>query len=155
MINLVPDNHDIARYAGESKIDPETGRLLGQAFRLRLQEDYLSVYCLNMLEGDDIPGRIEYLRKDIPLRTRSNGKLGVINVGEMKEYVKSGTKGEKNLTITNKPHIDSENPELSCNYHCCVRGFGYDDEIVADLIAECVKDEYPTLSKLKDSRMPR
>lgn len=72
MINLVPDNHDIARYAGESKIDPETGRLLGQAFRLRLQEDYLSVYCLNMLEGGNIPSRIEYLRKDIPLRTRSN-----------------------------------------------------------------------------------
>ena len=155
MINLVLDAHYIARYAGASKINPETGRLLGEAFRLRSQENYLSVYCLNMLKGENISGWVEYLKKDIPLQTRSSGKLGVINVGEMRRYVESGTKREKNLTVTNEPYIDSQHPELNCDYHCGVKGFGYDDEIVADLIAECVKNEYSTLTKSRDSRVSR
>lgn len=108
-----------------------------------------------MLKGDDVLSRIEYLKKDIPLKTSSNGKLGVINVGKMKECVKSESEDKRDLTVTNEPHIDSGHPELDCEYHCGVKGFGCDEDIIADLIAECVKDEYPTLSKLKDSRMPR
>ena len=81
--------------------------------------------------------------------------MGVINVEEMKEYVKFKSKDKRSLTVTHEPKVDPEHPELDCEYHCGIRGFKYDEDIIADLIAECVKDEYPTLSKSKYSRMPR
>lgn len=108
-----------------------------------------------MLEGDDVLSRIEYLRKDIPRETTPNEKLGVINVGEMREYVKSKSEDKRNLTVTHEPKVGPEHPELDCEYHCGVRGFRYDEDLIADLIAECVKGEYPTLRKARDSRMPR
>lgn len=108
-----------------------------------------------MLEGDDVLSRIEYLKKDIPRNTTPNGKLGVINIGAMKKYVKSESKDKRSLTVTHEPYVDPEHPELDCEYHCGVRGFSYDEDIIADLIVECVKGEYPTLSKSRYSRMPR
>ena len=153
MINLIPEDHDVARYASASKIDPETGRLLGAAFYLRPEEPYLSVFCLNMIEGDDTLSQIEYLKEDIPLNTSPNGKLGVINVGEMKEYVLSKSKDKRDLTVTSEPRSNPEDPELDREYHCGIRG--YTEEIIAELIVECVKGEHPTLRKSKYSRMPR
>lgn len=84
----VPDDNDIARYASKSRSD-EHGRLNGSAFRPRKREEYLSVFCLDMIEGDDVLSRIEYLKKDMPLAPRPNGKPGVVNVGHMKEHVES------------------------------------------------------------------
>ena len=153
MINFVPEDHDIARYASASKIDPKTGRLLGVAFYLRPGEPYLSVFCLNMIEGDDTLSQIEYLKKDIPLNTSPNGKLGVVNIGEMKEYVQSRSKDKRDLTVTGEPRSNPEDPELDREYHCGIRG--YTEEIIAELIVECVKGEYPTLRKSKYSKMPR
>ena len=108
-----------------------------------------------MLEGDDVLSRIEYLKKDIPRDTTPNGKLGVINIGTMKKYVKSESEDKRSLTVTHEPYVDPEHSELDCEYHCGVRGFSYDEDLIADLIAESVKGEYPTLSKSRYSRMPR
>ena len=152
MISAIPEGHDIARYASASKIDPETGRLLGAAFYLRPGEEYLSVFCLSMIKGDDTLSQIEYLKKDIPLDTSPNGRLGVLNIGEMKEYVRSSSKDKRDLTVTGEPRSNPKCPELNCEYHCGIRGFGYAEEIIAELIVECVKDEYPTLRKSKYSR---
>ena len=154
-INFIPEDHDIARYASASKIDPETGRLLGAAFYLRPKEPYLSVFCLNMIEGEDTSSQIEYLKKDIPLDTSPNGKLGIVNVGDMKEYVQSRSEDKRDLTVTSEPRSNPEDPELNREYHCGIRGFEYAEEIIAELIVECVKGEYPTLRKPKYSRMPR
>lgn len=155
MINSIPEDHDIARYASPSRINSETGRLLGAAFHLRSKEPYLSVFCLNMIKGNDTLSQIEYLKKDIPLNTNLNGKLGVVNIGKMKEYVQTRSEDKRNLTVTSEPKSNPEDPELNREYHCGIRGFGYAEEIIAELIVECVKDEYPTLKKSKYSRMPR
>ena len=80
----VPDDNDTARCAGKSRSD-EHGRLNGSALRPRKREEYLSVFCLDMIEGDNVSSRIEYLKKDMPLAPRPNGKLGVVNVGHMKK----------------------------------------------------------------------
>lgn len=106
-----------------------------------------------MIEGDDTLSQIEYLKKDIPLNTSPNGRLGVVNIGEMKEYVQSRSKDKRDLTVTGEPRSNPEDPELDREYHCGIRG--YTEEIIAELIVECVKGEYPTLRKSKYSRMPR
>lgn len=88
-VDLISDDSDIARYAGPSKID-DNGRLSRAAFRLRSpREEYLSVFCLDMIEGENVLSRIQYLKKDMPLAPSPNGKLGVINVGYMKKHVES------------------------------------------------------------------
>lgn len=137
---LVPDDNDIARYAGKSKLG-EDGRLNGLAFRPRKQDEYLSVFCLDMIDGDDVLSRIEYLRGDMPLDPNPSAKLGVVNVGHMKEHVESESR--RKLSVTHEPKADPEKPELDRDYHCGVRGLRYDDKIIADLIAECVEECYP------------
>ena len=124
----VPDDNDIARCAGKSRPD-EHGRLNGSAFRL------------DMIEGDDVSSRIEYLKKDMPLAPRPNGKLGVVNVGHMKEHVESMSR--RKLSVTHEPKANPGKPELDRDYHCGVRGLRHDDKIIADLIAECVEERCP------------
>ena len=47
----------MARYADGSNIHSKTGRLKRSAFHLKEDEEYLSVYCLDMLAGDDLSTR--------------------------------------------------------------------------------------------------
>lgn len=139
----VPDDNDIARYAGKSRPD-EHGRLNGSALRPRKREEYLSVFCLDMIGGDDVSSRIEYLKKDMPLAPRPNGKPGVVNVGHMKERVESMSR--RKLSVTHEPKANPGKPELDRDYHCGVRGLRHDDKIVADLTAERVEECYPAFT---------
>lgn len=139
----IPDDSDIARYAGPSKIDDD-GRLSRAAFRLRSpREEYLSVFCLDMIEGDDVSSRIEYLKKDMPLAPSPNGKLGVINVGHMKKHVEAESADNRKLRVTHEPEANPEIPELNRDYHCGVRGIKYDDGVIESILAECVGECYP------------
>lgn len=139
----VPDDNDIARYAGKSRPD-EHGRLNGSALRPRKREEYLSVFRLNMIGGDDVSSRIEYLKKDMPLAPRPNGKPGVVNVGHMKEHVESMSR--RKLSVTHEPKANPGKPELDRDYHCGIRGLRHDDKIVADLTAERVEECYPAFT---------
>lgn len=145
---LVPDDNDIARYVSPTNINGD--ELDADAFLPRKKDDYLSVFCLDMIEGGDVESRIEYLKKDIPLNTSSNGKLGVFNVGTMKELAES--EESRKLTVTHEP-VDCRDERLRCDYHCGVRGLKYDDEIIAELIALSVTKCYPTLKKSKFDRI--
>lgn len=145
MTGPVSDDKDIARYASPSKINKKTGRPIGKAFLLRSeQEEYLSVYCLNMLPGDDIPSRVKHLKKHIPLETKATGRLGIINVGVMRKYVESESQDGRKLSVTHEP-------ETGCEYHCGIKGLKYKDELIAELIAECVTECYTALAKPKIS----
>ena len=104
----------------------------------------MSVFCLDMIEGDDVSSRIEHLKKDMPLAPRPNGKLGVVNVGHMKEHVESMSR--KKLSVTHEPKANPEKPELDRDYHCGGRGLRHDDKIVADLTAECVEERSPAFT---------
>lgn len=151
MADHLPDNNDIARYAGLTKINDKTGRLSGAAFLLNGHK-YLSVYCLDMVDGDDTLSRIEYLKKDVPLNTKPNGKLGVINVGIMKKFVESESEDKRKLTVTHEPDYPADS-RLNCDYHCGVSGLKEDDMSIAQLIARCVKKSYSTLKKSKYDRL--
>lgn len=139
----IPDDSDTARYAGPSKIDDD-GRLSRAAFRLRSpREEYLFVFCLDMIEGDDVSSRIEYLKKDMPLAPSPDGKLGVINIGHMKKHVEAESADDRRLRVTHEPEANPETPELNRDYHCGVRGVKYDDGVVESIPAECVGECCP------------
>lgn len=111
------------------------------------QEEYLSVFCLDMIEGDDVPSRIEHLKRDMPLTPSPNGKLGVANVGHMKRFVESESVDNRRLTVTHEPDANPENPELNRDYHCGVRGIKYDDTMIELLLARCFTECYPAADK--------
>lgn len=85
----------------------------GNAFLPREKDDYLSVFCLDMIEGGDVESRIEYLKRDIPPNTGSNGKPGVVNVATMKELAES--EENRKLTVTHEP-VDCRDERLRCDY---------------------------------------
>ena len=148
---MIPDDNNIARYASPARINRDTEKPDGTAFRPRQGEEYLSVHCLDMLPGDDISSQIEYLKEDIPLNTKETGKIGIVNVGVMKKLVEA--EENRKLTVTHEPVADPHEPRLNCDYHCGVRGIRYEDEVIADLIAKCVTECHSALNKKATDRL--
>ena len=141
---MIPDDNNIARYASPARINRDTEKPDGSAFRPKQGEEYLSVHCLDMLPGDDVSSQIEYLKEDIPLNTKETGKIGVVNVGAMKKLVEA--EENRKLTVTHEPR-------LNCDYHCGVRGIRHEDEVIADLIAQCVTECHSALDKKATDRL--
>ncbi len=103
----------------------------------------MSVFCLDMIKGDDVSSRIEYLKKDMPLASSPDGELGIINVGHMKKHGEAESADDRRLSATHEPEANPEHPELNRDYHCGVRGVKYDNGVIESLLAECIGECYP------------
>ena len=99
---------------------------------MRRGETYLSLNCLDLFE---IVDRVEQLRRlrgvlKRKMTIRSRHRLSIINVGYTKrDAVAHGY----SLDFRHRPEADDET-------HCGLDGFEYNDEVIQDLIAECVTD---------------
>lgn len=128
------DNH-ISRYCKPKTLSEE--KPTGASFMLRENEQHLSV---NWLEHNGMPSReeqIAHIRKSINLQLAKTGKLAVLNVGSMLEYVKSNS-DNSSISVLHEPLPDDES-------HSGVFGYSHEDDLIADLIADKVLETYPTI----------
>ena len=128
------DNH-ISRYCKPKTLSEE--KPTGASFMLRENEQHLSV---NWLEHNGMPSReeqIAHIRKNINLQLAKTGKLAVLNVGSMLEYVKSNS-NNSSISVLHEPLPDDES-------HSGVFGYSHEDDLIADLIADKVLETYPTI----------
>ena len=100
----------------------------GDAFAIRRGEHYLSLNCIDLLDGDR-GEQLDALRLILSrkLNVSRTARLSILNVGETRRRV--------------SPHamLDFRHePEPGDNSHCGVYGIEYGDELVQDLIAESV-----------------
>ncbi len=120
------DNH-ISRYCKPKTLSEE--KPTGASFMLRENEQHLSV---NWLEHNGMPSREEqvaHIRKSINLQLAKTGKLAVLNVGSMLEYVKSNS-DNSSISVLHEPLPDDES-------HSGVFGYSHEDDLIAAI--KCLK----------------
>lgn len=86
----IADQNHLARYCSPKTID-EDGVVTYLAFLLRLQEEYLSSFQLEVLQGAGLDDRLNDLRREIQERKllvpAKSGKYAVLNVGQTRQTV--------------------------------------------------------------------
>ena len=125
----ITDAFDCARLAKGTQIRNDD-RVEGDAFALRTGESYLSMNCLDLLDGDRSE-QLEALRAVLDRKLKGSGtaRLAIINVGGTKRSVLPHAV----LNFEHEPEPDDES-------HCGMYGLEYNNELVQDLIAESVVD---------------
>lgn len=125
----ITDAFDCARLAKGTQIRKDD-RVEGDAFALRKGESYLSMNCLDLLDGDRSE-QLDSLRAvlDHKLNVSGTARLAIINVGGTKRSVLPHSV----LNFVHEPETDDES-------HCGMYGLEYNNELVQDLIAESVVD---------------
>ncbi len=135
--DIIPNEEHIARFCRPSHVS--NGKVQATAFMIRPIEDSLSV---NWLEFLNCPSRSEeiaeirkiYSKKN--LNIGPNAKIAVLNVGEMCGKVLTESPDSRVLEVLHNPSGNDQSH--SGIYNCRV-----DDELIAELIVEVVRNLYP------------
>jgi hypothetical protein len=138
--NEVPDSDHISRYSGGSHVKSD-GTLSGAAFRLRKErnEEYLSVNWLEFLEKENRLEEIKEIQKILAAKFRTVGskaKIAVLNVGKMRGDVQTNSDGHRILRVLHQPETNDPS-------HSGIYDLRLDDDLVADLIAQSIKETHP------------
>jgi hypothetical protein len=131
----LPDQDHVSRYCRPKTLQ-EDGQPSGASFMLRPGEEFLSV---NWLEYFDVPDRraqITQVRRVLTLTRQTTAKIAVLNVGGILDHVHRNS--DRVLAVLHEPEQDDPS-------HSGIHGYGYGHEydLVADLIAEEVRETYP------------
>jgi len=133
---VIPDSDHVARYCKASTV--EGGEVQATAFMLRDGEEYLSVNWLEDLNCSDRKREIHALQ-DLYSRKLSVGataRIAILNVGVSRTKVAQESPDMRQLSVVHEP-IMPEDPS-----HSGIYGFSYDDDIIAELLAQTVLEEH-------------
>lgn len=131
MSTTIRDEFDCARFTKATQIRDD-GSVDGDAFALREGEVYLSLNCLDLFETSERGAQIDFLRDVLrqKMTVRSSHRLSIINVGDTKSAARA------NDYLIDFCHV----PEPDDETHCGLYGPEYNDEVIQDMIAECVTE---------------
>lgn len=139
---ILPDDANVVRYVRPSHIDGDI--VDGSAFRLRANENGLSVHWLEVFQDFAKTEQIDKVRRLSRLSMSRNGRLAELNVGETIRHI-SG--------MLDSPHIVHSPLDPTDHYeadpsHSEFLGMPDSESPVAaligDMIAETIRDIYPT-----------
>jgi len=132
----IPDSHHIGRYCKSSTVD--NGQIQATAFMLRKDEESLSVNWLEFLNCSNREQEIAELRKIYfsKLSVGARARIAILNVGKVREEVLKESPDGRNLEVLHDPVSDDPS-------HSGIYNLRYDDELIAELILETVKETYP------------
>lgn len=129
--DTIPDDDHIARLCMPKHV-PD-GQIQATAFLLRSDEDGLSVNWLEFLDCSSRESEIDEIRRTYKakLDIKPGAKIAVLNVGEVREKVLTGSKDNRNLAVLH-------NPEINDQSHSEIYNLRNDNEWIAELILETV-----------------
>ena len=139
----IPDSDHLSRYVKGSQIDDD-GSVDGAAFRLRvihgIPETSLSVNWLEHLHPVDRRAQIDALRAVFSRKMSVSGtaRFAVLNVGELVAHVQEGPEHRQLRVVHDPVLVEPVDPS-----HSGILGLRFDDDLIADLIAEVVRELYP------------
>lgn len=133
----IPDTNHVVRYCPPRTLN-EVGGPTGSAFRIKTNEPFLSVGWLEHTNATDTAGRVSATRLALAttLKFARSAKLAVLNVGETRDYVTKKSSDARCLRVAHEP--EENNP-----HHAGIHNLEASDYIIADLIAEVVRECYP------------
>ena len=136
----IPDQHNIARYCYPKYVRSD-GTVEAGAFMLRLDrpdEESLSVNWLEYLRCSNRENAIAALRNKKTLILSRNGRIAVLNVGEMRQEVKTGSPDGTDLQVIHEP---AENDPSHSGIFNLTRDASR--EFIAALIVSAISNVYP------------
>lgn len=133
--DTIPDNDHIARLCLPKHVDDE--QIQATAFQLRPNEDILSVNWLEFLNCSSRESQIDEIRKTYmsKLDVKPRAKIAVLNVGEVRKKVLTESSDDRNLEVLHDPLRNDPS-------HSGIYNLKQDDELIAELILETVRDSY-------------
>jgi hypothetical protein len=134
----VPDSDHVARYCGARTV--EDGEIQATAFMLRESEEYLSVNWLEALSRPDRSSEIrelQYLYARKLNRVGAGARIAILNVGTLRSRVQRESQDMRLLRVLHEPIIPDD-PS-----HAGVYDIPYDDDLVAELIAQAILEKHP------------
>ena len=138
----LPETDHVVRYASPRHIH-EDGTLDSAVFRLRPQDNGLSVNWLECFSDLSKPEQLEQVRQLTRLEMRRNGRLGELNVGLTKQYLQEVL---PSLSFVNRP-LEADNQYFADPSHSEIIGLPPADSplagLIGDMIAQCVLDLHP------------
>lgn len=135
--DTIPDEHHIARLCNPKHIDG--GLIQATAFMLRANEESLSVNWLEFLNRLDRMSEIAELRNIYSgkfTKVGTSAKITILSVGEVREKALRESPDQRNLKVLHDPEINDPS-------HSGIYNLKYDDELIAELILETVRETYP------------
>ena len=134
--DTIPDNNHIARLCFPKHVDNE--QIQATAFMLRASDDgRLSVNWLEFLNCPSRESEIEEMQKVYcaKLNVKPRAKIAVLNVGDVRNKVLTESQDGRNLEVLH-------NPSMNDPSHSGIYNLKQDDELIAELILETVRDSY-------------
>jgi hypothetical protein len=134
----VPDSDHVARYCKASTV--ENGEIQATAFMLREGEEYLSVNWLEALSRSDRTSEIRELQDLYARKLNRVGaaaRIAILNVGALRTKVERESQDMRLLRVLHEPIIPDD-PS-----HAGIYDIPYDDDFVAELIAQAVLEKHP------------
>ena len=130
----LPDKDHISRYCKfTSLVNDQPSRA---SFMLRPDEEFLSVNWLEYFGLKDCQEQMSQVRQNITLNLTPRAKFAVLNVGNVINYVRENGPDNRALSVFHEPEEDDPS-------HSGIHGYGFEDDWVADLIAEVVQETHP------------
>jgi hypothetical protein len=132
----IPDSDHVSRYCKATAV--ENGEISAAAFMMRRSDAHLSVNWLEELNCPDRAGQIRDLQKLYArkLKVGAAARIAVLNVGAIRTKVKRESPDRRLLPVLHEPEPDDPS-------HSGIYEIPYEDEIVAELIAQEILERHP------------
>ena len=134
----IPDQHHLARFCKPTQAP--NGQIQATAFMLRPGEESLSVNWLEFLNCSSREIEIEELRNIFSrkLKVGMGARVAALNVGEMCAKVLTESPDRRNLRVLHDPQYGI----VYDPSHSGIYNLKPDDELIAELILETVRETY-------------
>ena len=131
----IPDQNHIARFCRPLQVNEE--QIQATAFMLREGEECLSVNWLEFLNCSNRENEITKLRTiySETFTVGARAKIAVLNVGDVHDKVLTESPDSRNLEVLHDPAMNDPS-------HSGIYNLKQDDELIAELILETVRESY-------------
>ena len=135
----IPNSDNIARFCKPSTAP--NGEIQATAFMLRKNEESLSVNWLEFLKCSDRAEEIKKIQKiySETLSVSRNARIAILNVGEMRDIVRTESPDNRNIEVLHDPIPDGDQS------HSEIFNLKQDNEVIAELILEVIRENQPAL----------
>ena len=142
----LPDDAHVVRYISPSRVD-ENGVVNGKAFRLRPNENGLSVNWIDFFADLGKSEQINEVRRLSRLELRSNGRFAELNVGAAKQAVRAELL-DLRFVHDPLPAVDEYEADPSHSQIADLPPVSDSQRsaMIGDMIARCVHNLYPAVA---------
>ena len=133
----IPDSDHVLRHVKARFVQGED--IDGGGFRLREGEHALSFNWMEYYRDCTPDEQLQLIRKTFPLKLNKKDKFAKLHVGSTKQHVRA--EHPENKVIDFIEDGDGQVPS-----HCLMTGEPDIDDMMADLVTDCVLEKLPAIS---------